>query len=134
MVTSAGCGYKQQETERNNDERVSLLNSAWSALLTKSSNGEIEELQKLGISMSNLPNAPHLENCKMKADIYEHLDKRSGNESFPPWTSWKGLLDTLPASVNNEHVKYFRHQAASDGTYPPWVCDLYYVTNFTYYL
>ncbi|KAF7817801.1 uncharacterized protein G2W53_023256 [Senna tora] len=130
MVTTAGCDFKLDETdklldvmngrERNSDERVSLLYSAWSALLTKSSTGEIEELQKLGINRSNLPNAPHLENCKMKAKLYERQDKRTGNESFPPWTTWKGFLDTFPASANNDHVKYSRHQAASDGAYPPW--------------
>lgn len=133
MVTSTGCSLKLQETERvankkNNssrerdgDERVSLLFSAWSALLIKSSNEVNDQLQKLGISGASLPNAPHLENCKMKAKLYERLDKRTGNESFPPWTSWKGFLDTYPASASNEHIKYFRRLAASDGAYPPWV-------------
>ncbi|XP_028790347.1 uncharacterized protein LOC114746286 isoform X2 [Neltuma alba] len=130
-VTSTGCDLKLKETERlkdlkssgerNSDGKVSLLYSAWSGLLTKSSNETFEKLQKLGISGSSLPSAPHLENCKVKAKLYERLDKRTGNESFPPWTSWKGFLSAYPASANNAHIQYFSHKAASDGTYPPWI-------------
>ncbi|KAI9077950.1 hypothetical protein K1719_040079 [Acacia pycnantha] len=130
-VTTTGCDLKLKETERltdlkisgerNSDEKVSLLYSAWSGLLTKSSTETFEKLQKLGISGSSLPSAPHLENCKVKAKLYERLDKRTGNESFPPWTSWKGFLPAYPASANNEHIQYFTHKAASDGTYPPWI-------------
>ena len=129
MVTSSGCKSKHKETEvlmelkgsreKSQDERVSLLYSAWSAVLSKSPN---EYLQKHGISESNLPKAPHLENCKVKSELNERLDKRIGNESYPAWTSWKGLLDTFPASANSELIKKFRHQAESDGAYPPWVC------------
>ncbi|XP_054779116.1 uncharacterized protein LOC129287009 [Prosopis cineraria] len=130
-VTATGCDLKLKETERftdlkisrerNSDGRVSLLYSAWSGLLAKSSSETFEELQKLGISRSSLPRAPHLEDCKVTAKLYERLDKRTGNESFPPWTSWKGFLPAYPASANNAHIQYFSHKAASDGAYPPWV-------------
>lgn len=117
MVTSTDCNNKPIETEnreRIDDDRASLLYSTWSVMLSKSRNEENEYLQKHGISESNLPNAPHLEDCKAKQRLYERLDKRAGNQSFPPWTTWKGFLDTHPVA--------FRHQAASDGAYPPWVC------------
>lgn len=132
MVTRANCNFKLKETERlldlksgarerGNDDRVSLLYSAWSAVLKGSTTGGNDEneyyLQKLGIRGSSLPNAPHLENCKVKTQLYSHLDKRStGNESFPPWTNWKGFLQTFPVAANPKH-----HQAVSEGAYPPWV-------------
>lgn len=78
-------------------------------------------MQKLGISGSNLPNAPHFENCKVKTQLYNRLDKRTGNDTYPPWTSWKGLLDTHPVAATSEQIKNFRHQAVSEGAYPPWV-------------
>ncbi|KDP23723.1 hypothetical protein JCGZ_23556 [Jatropha curcas] len=132
VVTSTECKFKVKETERLenslrsrnevDDERVSLLHSAWNASLFELSvDGESDFLRRLGLSKSTVPNAPHLENCKLRAQINEHLDKRAENESFPPWTTWKGLLDMHPASTANEQLRYFRHQAISEGAYPPWV-------------
>lgn len=134
MVTRTECNFKSKETEiltdlksreeRHKDETVSLLYSSWSCVLPKSESGQNECLHKLGVSGSSLPNVPHLENCKVKTQLYDRLDKRTGNHSFPPWTSWKGLLDTNPVAATTEHVKILRHQAVSDGAYPPWVCFL----------
>ena len=134
MVTRTDCNVKAKETERltdlkgrkerDNNDRVSLLYSAWSCVLTKSANGATECLQKLGISRSSLPNAPHLENCKVKTQLYDRLDKRTGNESFPPWTSWKGFLDMHHVAATTEQIQKFRHQAVTNGAYPPWVCFL----------
>ncbi|XP_015875559.3 uncharacterized protein LOC107412321 isoform X1 [Ziziphus jujuba] len=110
-----------KEIDEDDDERNSLLYSAWSSLLTdQSTSRENEHVLKLGLNRSSLPNAPHLENCKLKAQVNEHFDKRNGtDETFPPWTSWKGLLKMHPA--NNEQLSHFRHQAASEGAYPPWI-------------
>lgn len=112
----------QRSTNGVNDESVSFLHSAWSASLSETVDGESELLQRLGLSRSSVPNAPHLENCKLNAKINHRLDKREGNETFPPWTTWKGLLDVHPASTANEQLRHFRHQAISEGAYPPWVC------------
>lgn len=118
---SKACNYEPKETERkNDDDKVSLLYSAWSVvLLNKSSNEEANQylMKKHGISESNLPNAPHLENCKVKQGLYERLDKREGNQRFPPWTSWKGFLNTHP--IKNLRLN---NAAFGDGAYPPWVC------------
>ncbi|XP_061340458.1 uncharacterized protein LOC133286952 isoform X2 [Gastrolobium bilobum] len=73
--------------EGDNDDSVSLLYSAWSCVLNKSATGRNECLLKLGISELSLPRAPHLENCKVKRKLYDSLDKRTGNDSFPPWTT-----------------------------------------------
>ena len=133
-ATSADCKFKRKEifTERwvdskrsengVDDERVSLLHSAWSALLSESVDGEIAFWQSSGLSKSAVPNAPHLENCKLSEQINEHLDKRAENERLPPWTTWKGLLTAHPASMPAEQLRYFRHQAMPEGAYPPWVC------------
>ncbi|CAL0316623.1 unnamed protein product [Lupinus luteus] len=117
------CNIKVKEAERlwDNNEKVSLLYSAWSAVLTKSTTEVNEHLKKHGISEYSLPNAPHLENCKVRTQLYGNLDTRAGNENFPPWTVWKGFLDTLPVDVSNEQIKNFRHQAVSKGSYPPWI-------------
>ncbi|XP_019439912.1 PREDICTED: uncharacterized protein LOC109345393 [Lupinus angustifolius] len=117
------CNIKVKETERlwDNNEKVSLLYSAWSDVLTKSTTGVNEHLNKHGISEYSLPNAPHLENCKVRTQLYGNLDTRAGNENFPPWTVWKGFLDTLPVDASNEQIKNFRHQAISKGAYPPWI-------------
>ncbi|KAG5536106.1 hypothetical protein RHGRI_023780 [Rhododendron griersonianum] len=96
--------YSQQTSEDNIDERVSFLYSAWSALLDESMKGEGELPQgadQVSRSNNNVSNAPHLEDCKLSAQLNKKLDKRVENESFPPWTLWKGLLDT---SNSNSHA------------------------------
>lgn len=132
LVTSTDCNLKPKETERlvvdshsikenNDDERVSLLYSAWSAMLTTSVDEESEYLKLLRLSRSNVPNAPHLENCKLRTQVNERLDRRHRNESFPPWTGWKGLLDMHPAAAINEQLTYFKNRVISKGAYPPWI-------------
>ncbi|KAF2306987.1 hypothetical protein GH714_023048 [Hevea brasiliensis] len=101
-VTSTDCKLKPMETER------------WD-------NPQRSRNESHGLSKSAVPTAPHLENCKLSAKVGERLDKRAGNESFPPWTTWNGLLDMHPASTANEQHRYFRHQAMSDDAYPPWI-------------
>lgn len=121
VVTGANCKFKLKETTRlrdlkGEDDNDSLLYSAWNAMLNKSTTEENEYLDKLGIRGSNLPIAPHLENCKMKTQLYSHLDKRKGNESFPPWTNWKGFLHTFPIPPS-EYIQNPMHEEAN----PPWV-------------
>ncbi|XP_057731932.1 uncharacterized protein LOC130947290 [Arachis stenosperma] len=131
-VRHSECDFKLKQAERlsesnsNNegdeDERVSLLYSAWNAELTKSkTGGGGNYFKKDGTNVSDIPNAPHLENCKVKTKLYGRLDQRTGNESFPPWTSWKGFLDTHPVASSNEQIKELKYQAVSEGTYPPWI-------------
>ncbi|KAB5512059.1 hypothetical protein DKX38_029087 [Salix brachista] len=128
-VANADCKSKRNEvfTERwfdsngADDERVSLLHSAWSALLSESVDGGSAFRHGAGLDKSAVPNAPHLENCKLNEQTNERLDKRHENERLPPWTTWKGLLDTHPASMANEQIEYFRDQTISEGAYPPWI-------------
>lgn len=130
MVTNGDCNLNLKETERvmyshgsfdhKIDERVSSLYSAWTALLNNPTNSEGELLQGVGPSRLNVPKAPHLENCKLRAQLNERLDKHVENESFPPWTTWKGFLDTYPFS-NDAQLKFYRRQATSEGAYPPWI-------------
>lgn len=131
MVTGTNSSSKLKETERivdsqrskeTDDERIQLLYSAWSSLLTESASTENEHGLKLGLNRSSVPNAPHLENCKSKAQLNERFDKRVGTETYPAWTSWKGVLEMHPAAASNERLSRFRHEATSQGAYPPWVC------------
>ncbi|XAR64891.1 Glycoprotein 6-alpha-L-fucosyltransferase [Bertholletia excelsa] len=131
MVTYGDCNTKPKEIgrtmylkesgEHEIDHQVSLLYSAWSELLKKQLNGEGELLQSVGWRRSNLPKAPHLENCKLREQVNKHLDIQVENESFPPWTMWKGFLDIYSLSVTDEQLKYYRNQTMSEGAYPPWI-------------
>lgn len=102
------------------DEKVTLLYSAWTAMLDGSKDGEIEVLNS-----SSIPNAPHLENCELIAQVNERLDSRSGNGSFPPWTIWKGLLGVellQPTLATYGERMSSGYQENSEKAYPPWVC------------
>ena len=70
MVTSEDCNYEEQGTERrmktqkNDDERstyekVSLLYSAWSALVNESAIKDGEFFRRFHLSKSSVPKAPH---------------------------------------------------------------------------
>ncbi|KAI8539522.1 hypothetical protein RHMOL_Rhmol09G0189400 [Rhododendron molle] len=123
MVTKGDCNLKPREIgwlmhsqltfDSKIDARVSFLYSAWSASLNEPVKGEGELLQGVGVRRSNVPKAPHLENCKLSSQVNKNLDKRVENESFPPWTLWKGFLHTYPLSTAGERLK-------SEGAYPPW--------------
>ncbi|KAF3452361.1 hypothetical protein FNV43_RR02794 [Rhamnella rubrinervis] len=130
IVKGTNSSSKLKETDRivdsrrskeTDNERVQLLYSAWSSLLNESASTENELGLKLGLNRSRAPNAPHLENCKLKAQLNERFDKRVGTETYPAWTSWKGVLEMHPAAATNERLSLFRHQATSQGAYPPWI-------------
>ncbi|KAF7133320.1 hypothetical protein RHSIM_Rhsim09G0136200 [Rhododendron simsii] len=108
--------YSQLTSDSNIDERASFLYSTWTALLDESMKRKGRKLPR-GVkgrrSKINVPKAPHLENCKLSEQLNKKLDKRVANGSFPPWTLWKGHLDTYPSSTSSERLK-------SDGAYPPW--------------
>ncbi|XP_030460720.1 uncharacterized protein LOC115681009 [Syzygium oleosum] len=108
---------KEQHQDR---ERVSLLYSAWSAVLKEPADGR-EELRKLGLSRSMVPSAPHLEGCKSTARVNKQHDSYAENEKFPPWTNWKGLLERHSASVTDEQLKNFRGREISESFSPPWI-------------
>ena len=135
MVTSEDCNYEEKGTDsrmntqknddkRGTDEKVSLLYSAWSALLNESMIDDGEFFQRFRLSKSSVPKAPHFENCKSKTQVNERLDTHGKNGRFPPWTIWKGFLDIYPPSEPDEQMRYLRRQAMSEGSYPPWVCFL----------
>lgn len=96
------------------EEKVSLLYSAWSTLLNESHD-------PLTSTKSNVPNAPHLEKCKSRAQMNKRLDTRVGKATFPPWSLWKGSLDIYSKGSEDEQLNDFRDQDISEGAYPPWV-------------
>lgn len=121
MVTMGDCSTskpKPRVVERNNvtpkEDKVSLLYSAWTVLLNESQDPSTS-------STARVPKAPHIENCKTKAKINKRLDTRNGNETFPPWTLWKGSLDIYSETSGDEQLSYLRHRDISQGAYPPWI-------------
>ncbi|CAK9178118.1 unnamed protein product [Ilex paraguariensis] len=131
VVASGDCNIKPNEIERmmysqtsinfRVAEKVPLLYSAWNDLPTKFINREGEFSQSAGSGRSNVPNPPHLENCKLRAEVDQHLDNRVENENFPPWTIWKGMLNNFLLVSTDEQLRHYRHQAMSEGAYPPWI-------------
>lgn len=131
MNDLSDCNFRPKEVERLedfqrikvniDDEKTSLLYSAWSSLLTEPISGGNAFPRDLGLDKTTIPNAPHLEDCKSKAEANKRLDERSVTDGFPPWTSWKGVLDMHPTAMT-EGSSYLRHQEMSEGSYPPWVC------------
>ncbi|KAF8396125.1 hypothetical protein HHK36_017737 [Tetracentron sinense] len=131
IITSGDCSSMPKETERrmdskrselHADKRVSLLYSAWSAMLNESVDGEGDFLKRLGLSRSSVPEAPHFENCKLAMQVNKNLDNRRENEIFPPWTIWKGLLGVeLLNPTSAVHNQQLQFEAKSEGAYPPWV-------------
>ncbi|KAF8392006.1 hypothetical protein HHK36_022346 [Tetracentron sinense] len=130
IITSGDCSSMPKETERrmdskrselHADKRVSLLYSAWSAMLNESVDGEGDFLKRLGLSRSSVPEAPHFENCKLAMQVNKNLDNRRENEIFPPWTIWKGLLGVeLLNPTSAVHNQQLQFEAKSEGAYPPW--------------
>ncbi|XP_031737267.1 uncharacterized protein LOC101206485 isoform X2 [Cucumis sativus] len=124
------CNFRPKEIEElrdfqrikvnNDDEKTSLLYSAWSSLMTEPISSRNAFLRDLGLDKATIPNAPHLENCKLKAETNKRFDERLQTDGFPPWTSWKGILDTHPTAMTEES-SYLRRQEMFGGSFPPWV-------------
>ncbi|KAG4394200.1 hypothetical protein AAZX31_03G229400 [Glycine max] len=95
LNNNINCNFKPKETERLTDlkSREEREYLLYSAWSCVLTKSESECLLKLGIR----------------------------NHSFPPWTSWKGLLDTHPAAATTEQIKILRRQAVLESAYPPWI-------------
>lgn len=125
--TVRNCNSRQKATERVEcvqetaisgiDGRVSDLYTVWS----KSMNEEDQIKTNSRLEGSNIPKAPHLENCKLRVELNRRFDTRVENQSFPGWTIWKGMLDEFQPLASVEQQLYSRHPSVSDGAYPPWI-------------
>lgn len=112
---------KESNISATADEKVSSLYKAWSGLLRETTDLKGQFIKTIRLSKLNIPEAPHLENCKLSSELNQRLDTRLPNGSFPPWTIWKGMLDELPFSALDEQLKQYRDHLISQGAYPPWV-------------
>lgn len=111
-------------TEQPNDaERAALLYSVWGAMLPDSKDSKGEFLNK-GLKTTNVPKPPHLEDCKMNAEINKFLDKRGENGSLPRWTLWKGKLalelSKLAFPSDDQHLQFGSRSVFENGNLP-WV-------------
>ncbi|CAL1356749.1 unnamed protein product [Linum trigynum] len=115
----------QESGTESYNERVSQLYSAWSSLLSEPQDGHYysEPSRRTSTEVSKkytvVANAPHLEDCKSTARVNRRLDHRAENASYPPWTTWKGRLDSYPNADQSSRSR--RDQSISEGAYPPWI-------------
>lgn len=112
---------KELGEELKDEERISLLFSAWSAMLDKSKDIE-GELFHGKLKGNTVPKAPHLEDCKITVETNLHFDKRGENGSTPTWTIWRGLLGMkLLRKTLETGTMLSGYNATFEGAYPPWV-------------
>ncbi|XP_072995991.1 uncharacterized protein [Typha latifolia] len=106
----------------SDQEKIMNLYATWSNLL--GAKDAANEAPLGGIQNSRVPQAPHVENCKLNVERNWHFDSRGGNGSFPAWTLWRGLLGLElfkhASSKRPEHMQ-FAHLEEFEGAYPPWV-------------
>ena len=76
-------------------------------------------------SSSNVPRAPHLENCKDRARINNKLDGWGENGTRPLWTLWKGQGLGLYVDDSFKHYTNFIGNHTMLGLHPPWVMILF---------
>ncbi|KAL9677535.1 hypothetical protein QQ045_005768 [Rhodiola kirilowii] len=108
-------------TKESLDDRVSSLYLAWGAAFNARVNpGNGKLLSQLQSEKSDLPPAPHLVNCKLANEMNRRFDSRNENQTYPPWSLWKGSLDAYPSLLADE-MKTMRRQILSEGSHPPWV-------------
>ncbi|PIA36303.1 hypothetical protein AQUCO_03400301v1 [Aquilegia coerulea] len=105
--------------EQQDDDKASLLYSAWSVVLN-------ESIDKDGmlLSRSSIPEAPHLENCQLVTQINKFWDNPRENETVPSWTTWKGSLGMEllhQKSTLDKELQGVPHTANTEGAYPPWI-------------
>ena len=104
---------KAETEEENDDDQVNLLVSAWDNILL---NNE-DYFKKLGISKSDVPNAPHLENCEERTRARERLDTRISNHTFPSWVCFPLIL--CHHQEANDHKKHlFQINGGDEDNYP----------------
>ncbi|KAF9606908.1 hypothetical protein IFM89_029507 [Coptis chinensis] len=114
----------QHNNRHHEDERASLLYSAWGALLNNSAHEDEVLLSTVRLRKSIVPKAPHLENCKFTARINEFLDNRREDQTSPSWTTWKGSLGLELLhhwSTLDKQLQNAEHQRNSEGAYAPWI-------------
>ncbi|GER34914.1 alpha-(1 6)-fucosyltransferase [Striga asiatica] len=99
------------------------ISSLWSQLLHQSKDkvGPHHPRKIISSESSNVPKAPHLEDCKSSFHVNRNLDMRIPNRTYPPWTLWKGTLDSVRKSANDEQLDSYTDRIVSEGAYPPWV-------------
>lgn len=119
---SRGHMFQNQVREK---ERISLLHSLWEEHLLNSRK-KIDSFWKiLGVDWSNVPKAPHIQNCKAYVKASKRLDTRGKNGSRPFWTIWKGYLGLelgeSTVQKDEEEDLLLEHKTIPDGPYPPWI-------------
>eukprot|EP00249_Psilotum_nudum_P005420 c18861_g1_i1 orf=471-2273(-) len=118
--------FEQDRIETSHEMQSALLLALWEAsslLAVRSYDDAI--IKESGLLPSQVPLAPHLENCEVRVKTNERLDTRGENGAWPPWILFKGqhLGLNLPANANEEWKEEIlgNHQCTVGGPYPPWI-------------
>lgn len=124
LYTGRGEVFKEErghvfQNQVREKERISLLHSLWEEYFLNS------RKKNDSFDWSNVPKAPHIQNCKAYAKASKQFDIRGKNGSRPSWTIWKGHLGLeLGESTvlkDEEEDLLLEHKTIPDGPYPPWV-------------
>lgn len=90
-----------EEDNKDDDDQVKLLVSAWDNLLL---NNE-DFFKKLGMNKSDIPNAPHLENCEERTRVRERLDTQIANQTYPPWVCFSLSSSSSKLAMTKRMIK-----------------------------
>lgn len=118
---------QRKEVERNFErKRVALLLALWEASSTLSTRSPDDPfLKSANILPSEVPRAPHLENCKEHSIINNRLDVWDENKTWPLWTLWKGQGLGLQMDIHGdtfmEGDMILNKNHTTQSFYPPWV-------------
>lgn len=114
--------FRNQVREK---ERISLLHSLWEEYFLNSKKKNDSFGNKIGVDWSNVPKAPHIQNCTAYVKASKQLDMRGNNGSRPSWTIWQGHLGLelgeSTVQKDEEEDLLLEHKTIPDGPYPPWV-------------
>lgn len=106
-------------------DRLAFLIATWEAsnmLLLKSFDDSLRK--SFNISPSEVPRAPHLENCHEHFLINERLDAWGEHGTLPFWTLWKGQrfglhMDNIFNTYEEDNTS--KKNVSTQSLYPPWV-------------
>ncbi|KAL4190380.1 hypothetical protein AMTRI_Chr07g24480 [Amborella trichopoda] len=124
-----GCNSLPKEAEngadsdRSTDQKLSLLYSMWSSQLHQVPSKDYTFWSKQGLNQSDIPKAPHIENCKLSIIKNKKLDSYGENGTFPHWSLWKGYLglELHPPTLQLGGGRQLGHHGGSEPVFPPWV-------------
>lgn len=117
---------RKEMVPHSDRKRIALLLAMWEAsslLATRRFDDPL--LKTAGVLLSEVPRAPHLENCKAHVEINKRLDDKDENGTWPDWTFRKGQQLGLSLGTIADDSAEFDMVCSKISTteffHPPWV-------------